>query len=366
MRQRKVMFVFGTRPEAIKMAPVIRELRQRGGALSPSVCVSNQHGRMLDQVLDLFSIQPEYSLGVMTGGQTPSQVAMRILERLPAALAEVRPVAVLVQGDTTTTFATALAAFYAGIPVGHVEAGLRTYRKDAPFPEEVNRQMTTALSEWHFPPTTWARDNLLREGVAAEKIAVTGNPVIDALRWIAAQDTLGDGVALPVLTGRRLILVTAHRRESFGQPFINLCKALRDIVVRNEDVELVYPVHLNPNVQEPVRDILEGLDRIRLLPPLDYLTFVALMKRAYLVLTDSGGVQEEAPALGKPVLVMRDTTERPEGIEAERLGLLGQDAGGLLKRSSVFCSIHLRMQLWRVRITPTETVALQRESSSFS
>lgn len=325
MKQLKVLFVFGTRPEAIKMAPVIRVLRERGGHLSPSVCVTNQHLDMLDQVLDLFSIRPDRSLGVMTSGQSTSQVAMRILDRLPTVLAEISPVAVLVQGDTTTTFAAALAAFYAGIRVGHVEAGLRTYRKDAPFPEEVNRQMTTALAEWHFPPTAWARDNLLREGIPADKILLTGNTVIDTLKWIADQESLVKNVTLPPLTDRRMILVTAHRRESFGQPFNDLCEALRDIVARNEDVELVYPVHLNPNVQEPVRRLLEGLDRVHLLPPVDYLTFVALMKRAHIVLTDSGGVQEEAPALGKPVLVMRETTERPEGVEAGTARLVGTE-----------------------------------------
>lgn len=317
-----VLCVFGTRPEAIKMAPVVRALGTAPG-LRPAVCVTDQHEAMLDQVLELFGIRPDHRLGVMCAGQSPSEVAARVLERLPDVLAATRPAAVLVQGDTTTTFAAALAAFYARIPVGHVEAGLRTYRKDAPFPEELNRQMTTALADWHFAPTGWARDNLLQAGVPAARIAVTGNPVIDALRWIEHETATRDADLLPDVDGRRLILVTAHRRESFGGPFVELCSALRDIVCRNRDVELVYPVHLNPNVQEPVRRLLAGLERVRLLPPVDYLTLVGLLRRAYLVLTDSGGIQEEAPAFGKPVLVMRETTERPEGVEAGTARLVG-------------------------------------------
>jgi UDP-N-acetylglucosamine 2-epimerase len=315
--------VFGTRPEAIKMAPVVHALERSGGSLRPAVCVTEQHQEMLGQVLDFFGLRPEYRLGVMLAGQSPSQVAARILERLPAVLTETRPAAVLVQGDTTTTFAAALAAFYAGIPVGHVEAGLRTWRKDSPFPEELNRQMTTLLTEWHFAPTGWARDNLLRAGVPAEKVTVTGNPVVDALQWIAARRGAAAGPALPTVAGRRLLLVTAHRRESFGAPFIELCQGLRDLVLRNADVELVYPVHLNPNVQQPVREILGGVERVHLLPPVDYLTLVALLQRAHLVLTDSGGIQEEAPSLGKPVLVLRETTERPEGIDAGTAKLVG-------------------------------------------
>ncbi len=319
-----MLCVFGTRPEAIKMAPVVRALLERSDGLRAVVCVTDQHQQMLDQVLDFFGITPDYRLGVMSAAQSPSEVASRILGRLPAILQSVRPAAVLVQGDTTSTFAAALAAFYAGIPVGHVEAGLRTYRKDAPFPEEANRQMTTPLTEWHFAATDWARDNLLREGVPAGKIEVTGNPVIDALQWarahlrdhrVAAQLGLDDT--------RRLVLVTAHRRESFGQPFADLCLALRDLVERNPDIELAYPVHLNPQVQEPVRRILDGCARVHLLPPLDYWHLVDLLQRSYLVLTDSGGIQEEAPALGKPVLVLRDTTERPEGVKAGTARLVG-------------------------------------------
>ncbi len=325
MSARTILCVFGTRPEAIKMAPVVRALAARADEFRPVVCVTNQHQEMLDQVLDLFELRAEHSLHVMTSGQTPNDVTVRVLERLPPVLASTQPAAVLVQGDTTTTFAAALAAFYARIPIGHVEAGLRTYRKDSPFPEELNRQMTTVLADWHYAPTAWARDNLLRGGVAPATVTVTGNPVTDALHWIA--DKVGDGAnVVPSLRpASRMILVTAHRRENFGAPFVAMCEAMRALVERNPDVEIVYPVHLNPNVQEPVRRILADLPRVHLLAPVDYASLVALLKRCTLVLTDSGGIQEEAPSLGKPVLVMRDTTERPEGVEAGTAKLVGTD-----------------------------------------
>jgi UDP-N-acetylglucosamine 2-epimerase (hydrolysing) len=320
---RVVLCVFGTRPEAIKMAPVVRAL-ERADGLRPAVCVTDQHREMLDQVLDFFGIHPQHRLGVMRTGQSPSEVAARVLRRLPAVLATVHPAAVLVQGDTTTTVAASLAAFYARVPVGHVEAGLRTHRRDAPFPEELNRQMTTALAEWHFAPTDWARDNLLREGVAPEKIAVTGNPVIDALRWTTQALADGNGQVLPHLgRDRKLVLVTAHRRESFGAPLAELCRALHALATRNPGIDLVYPVHLNPQVQAPVRRLLGACERIHLLPPLDYWHLVDLLRRCYLVLTDSGGLQEEAPSLGKPVLVMREATERPEGVRAGTARLVG-------------------------------------------
>lgn len=318
--RRTVLCVFGTRPEAIKMAPVVRALAQRG--LAPVVCTTGQHQEMLQPVLDFFGLRPEYRLAVMSPNQTPSEVAARVLERLPAVLADVKPAAALLQGDTTTTAAAALASFYGGVAVGHVEAGLRTYRRDAPFPEEVNRQITSRIADWHFAPTEWARNNLIREGVAGESILVSGNPVIDALYW--AIDVLDkEHEPAPIDESRRMILVTAHRRESFGHPFEELCRALRDLVERNSDVEIVYPVHVNPNVQAPVRAILESCDRIRLLPPVTYPRLVTLLRHCFLVLTDSGGIQEEAPTLGKPVLVMRETTERPEGVTTGTARLVG-------------------------------------------
>ena len=320
----RILCVFGTRPEAIKMAPVIRALAAPSSGLEPVVCVTDQHREMLDQVLRFFDVTPDHRLGVMRPGQTPSEIAARVLERLPAVIDDVRPAGVLVQGDTTTTVAAALAAFHARVPVGHVEAGLRTNRLDAPFPEEANRRLTTVVARWHFAPTPGARENLLREHVTASSVVVTGNPGVDALLW--AVERLRDrqvGPRLPAEATRRLVLVTAHRRESFGAPLVELCGALRELAERNPDVELVYPVHLNPQVQEPVRRILRAHPRIHLLPPVGYAELVDLLRRCHLVLTDSGGIQEEAPSLGKPVLVLRDTTERGEGIAAGTARLVG-------------------------------------------
>lgn len=329
--RRPVLVVFGTRPEAIKMAPVVRALTE-SRSLRPVVCVTEQHREMLAQVLGFFALEPDVRLGVMQPGQSPSQVAARILERLPAVLQAVAPAAVLVQGDTTTTLAAGLAAFHEGIPVGHVEAGLRTYRLDAPFPEEMNRQVVTRLTRWHFAPTAWAAANLTREGVPEAAVHVVGNPVIDALQWAVGH--LGahrDGVLSGLEAGgRKLILVTAHRRESFGEPFRALCIALRQIVERNPDVELVYPVHLNPAVQEPVREELGRVDRVHLILPLAYWDLVDLLRRSYLVVTDSGGIQEEAPTLGKPVVVLRETTERPEGVSAGTAVLVGTGTAGIV------------------------------------
>jgi UDP-N-acetylglucosamine 2-epimerase len=320
----RILCVFGTRPEAIKMAPVVRALAAPSSGLEPVVCVTDQHREMLDQVLEFFAVTPDHRLGVMRAAQTPSEVAARVLERLPAVLDAVQPAAVLVQGDTTTTVAAALAAFHARLPVGHVEAGLRTHRLDSPFPEEANRRLATVLARWHFAATLQARDNLRHEHVPASHIVVTGNPVVDALLW--AVERLGDrrvAPRLPADEARRLILVTAHRRESFGPPFLELCRALRELADRNPEVELAYPVHLNPEVQAPVRRVLDGHPRIHLLPPLGYSALVDLLRRSHLVLTDSGGIQEEAPSLGKPVLVLRDTTERGEGIAAGTARLVG-------------------------------------------
>ncbi len=306
------------------MAPVVHALRAPGTGLEPVLCVTEQHQEMLDQVLAFFELRPDHRLSVMTASQTPSQVAARILERVPPVLEAERPAAVLVQGDTTTTVAAALAAFYAGVPVGHVEAGLRTGRLDSPFPEEANRRIVTQIARWHFAATAQARANLVREHVPDAAVVVTGNPVVDALLW--AVERLGArraGVALPADPSRRLLLVTAHRRESFGAPFVELCGALKSLVERNPDVELAYPVHLNPEVQAPVRRLLAGHPRVHLLPPVTYWELVDLLRHSHLVLTDSGGIQEEAPTLGKPVLVLRDTTERPEGIAAGTAKLVG-------------------------------------------
>jgi UDP-N-acetylglucosamine 2-epimerase (non-hydrolysing) len=321
----KVLSVFGTRPEAIKMAPVIQELERHPGDILSRVCVTAQHRQMLDQALRLFRIEPDHDLDIMQNGQSPTQVASLVLARLEPVLQAERPDWVLVQGDTTTVAAASLAAFYAGSKVGHVEAGLRTFNKYQPFPEEVNRRVASVLADLHFAPTQRARENLLREGVSDQAIRVTGNTVIDALQRVAAMPY--DPAAGPlkdVPWDQRLILVTAHRRENFGEPLVKVCLALRDIVLAYAGkVHLVYPVHLNPNVQAPVHRILGDLPGVTLTDPLEYLPLVYLMKHATLVLTDSGGLQEEAPGLGKPVLVLREITERPEAVEAGTVRLVG-------------------------------------------
>lgn len=328
----KLLVLFGTRPEAIKMAPVVGALRRRPQHFQVSVCVTAQHREMLDQVLRLFDLQPEHDLDLMQPGQTLPALTGRLLEGIAGVLARVQPAGVLVQGDTTTAMAGALAAFYRRIPVGHVEAGLRTRDKYAPFPEEINRRLAGVIADYHYAPTHQARANLLHEGVPDAQIVVTGNPVIDALRSVvarlAANPVLHAEAAaqFPFLDPqRRLVLVTGHRRENFGAGFENLCLALRDLVDGHPDVELVYPVHLNPNVQEPVHRILGRRERVHLIEPAAYLPFVYLLQRCHLVITDSGGIQEEAPSLGKPVLVMRDTTERPEAVEAGTVKLVGTD-----------------------------------------
>jgi UDP-N-acetylglucosamine 2-epimerase (non-hydrolysing) len=317
----KVLSVFGTRPEAIKMAPVILELQKYPERICACVCVTAQHREMLDQVLEWFQIAPDCDLDLMQPDQGLADLASRVLVSVSKVLQEVQPDVVLVQGDTTTVMMTALAAFYQRIPVGHVEAGLRTRNRYNPFPEEINRRMAGALATYHFAPTERAAAALRAEQVPEENIFVTGNTVVDALLMTAQRP-----VALKLdfsLDGRRLILVTAHRRESFGAPFESLCLALRDLAERNPDVEVVYPMHLNPKVREPVGRILAGQPRIHLLEPLRYEQFAHLMAHAYLILTDSGGIQEEAPVLGKPTLVMRETTERPEAIEAGTARLVG-------------------------------------------
>lgn len=325
----KVLSIVGTRPEAIKMAPVIKELAKRRGIVS-KVCVTGQHREMLDPVLRLFGVASDYDLDLMVADQSLAQLTARILTGMDRILAEERFDCVLVQGDTTTCMAAGLCAFYHRIPIAHVEAGLRTGDKYQPFPEEINRRMTDAASDLFFAPTPWARDNLLRENVQAERIVVTGNTVVDALLWVRGQDFDMDSSPLAGLPqDKRLILLTAHRRENQGQPLRDICAAVQRLVKDFADIHVVYPVHLNPNIRGPVSELLGGNPAITLLPPLDYLPLVKLMDRAYLVLTDSGGIQEEAPSLGKPVLVLRNTTERPEGVDAGTVRLVGNDREGI-------------------------------------
>ena len=315
-----VMLVFGTRPEAIKMCPLVNELKTREG-IKTVVCVTGQHRQMLDQVLAAFGVEPDYDLSIMKDKQTLFDITTNILNRIKAVLEEVKPDVVLVHGDTSTTFVTALACFYLQIPVGHVEAGLRTYNIYSPYPEEFNRQAVSIISQYNFAPTARARDNLLHEGKRAETIFVTGNTAIDAL-----QTTVREDYTHPELTwaqGSRLIVITAHRRENLGEPMHHMFRAIRRIMDEHPDVKAIYPIHMNPVVRQAADEELRGCDRIHIIEPLEVLDFHNLLARSYLILTDSGGIQEEAPSLGKPVLVMRDTTERPEGIDAGTLRLVG-------------------------------------------
>ncbi|MBI1855108.1 MAG: UDP-N-acetylglucosamine 2-epimerase (non-hydrolyzing) [Chloroflexi bacterium] len=335
----KVLSVFGTRPEAVKMAPVVRALVDTKG-IESRVCVTAQHRQMLDQVLGLFQIKPDYDLDLMRADQSLAELSAAIFTHLDPVLSDFKPDWVLVQGDTTTVAITALLAYYRRIRVGHVEAGLRTHDKWQPFPEEINRRVAGVAADLHFAPTEWARQNLLREGIPDKIIALTGNPVIDALRFVSKQSEPKEITELLGKLGigdreseKKLILVTAHRRENFGQSFENICQALKELASRG-DVELVYPVHLNPNVQQPVNRILKDTAHITLLPPLDYLPLVHLMKRATLILTDSGGIQEEAPAFGIPVLVLREVTERPEGVAAGTLKLVGTDTRHIVREAT--------------------------------
>jgi len=321
-----LLSIIGTRPEAIKMAPVVKELQRHPDRVRSVVCATGQHRQMLDQVLDLFRIRPDVDLGVMQPNQSLSQLTANLFTGLDEVVRQARPDWILAQGDTTTVMVSAIVAYYHNVRFGHVEAGLRTGDKRRPFPEEINRRLADVVADGHFAPTERARQALLREGTNDAEIHVTGNTVIDALLDVAARPydwSAGPLAALP--EGKRLVLVTAHRRESFGQPFRDLCHALRTLAAdfASEDVHFVYPVHLNPNVRAPVNEILAGIGNVSLIEPLDYLSLVQLMKRATLILTDSGGIQEEAPSLGVPVLVMRDTTERPEGVEAGVVRLVG-------------------------------------------
>lgn len=343
----KVLSVFGTRPEAIKMAPVVKELERHPEVFKSLVCVTAQHRQMLDQALNLFDINPDYDLDIMKPGQDLYDVTCNVMQGLKPVLLKERPDIVLVHGDTTTTIATSIASYYSRIRVGHVEAGLRTGDKFFPFPEEMNRRVTGLLTDMHFAPTEASRQNLLREGVDDSSIFVTGNTVIDALLSVSSRidndsalaDRLADEFSF-LDQDKRLILVTGHRRENFGTGFENICAALADIARSNPDIEILYPVHLNPNVQEPVWRILGcgEICNVHLIEPVDYLPFVYLMKRSHMIITDSGGVQEEAPSLGKPVLVLRDTTERPEALQAGTVRLVGTDRSLIVKETNAVLS----------------------------
>lgn len=333
-----VMVVFGTRPEAIKLAPVVKALEARSDRLRPIVCVTAQHRQMLDQVLATFEIEPDIDLDLMVPNQTLAGLTARILRAMDEVFEAEKPDWAIVQGDTTTTMTTALAAFYRQVKVGHVEAGLRTGNKLHPWPEEINRCLTSQMADLHFAPTARARNNLQREGMDPARIFVTGNTVIDAL--LMARDKIGSnppewpGLPADALGERRMVAITGHRRENFGEGFENICRAVRRLAERFTDVEFVYPVHLNPNVREPVFRILGEMGNIHLIEPLDYLPFVALMERCAIMLSDSGGVQEEAPSLGKPVLVMRETTERPEAVEAGTVRLVGTSENRIVEQAT--------------------------------
>lgn len=322
MRKIKVMTVFGTRPEAIKMAPLVKELK-KNDKIEAITCVTAQHRQMLDQVLETFQIIPEYDLDIMKQGQTLNEVVQRVLEGIDGVLKETQPDIVLVHGDTTTTFAGALAAFHNQIMIGHVEAGLRTWNKYSPYPEEMNRQMVGCLADMHFAPTKMSAENLINEGKKKESIYITGNTAIDAM-----STTVNESYQHPVFDwvgNDRMILLTAHRRENLGEPMYHIFRAIRRIVDDFEDIKVVYPIHMNPKVREVAKEVLDGCERVKLIEPLEVSDFHNFIDRSYIILTDSGGIQEEAPSLGKPVLVLRDTTERPEGIEAGTLKLVGTD-----------------------------------------
>jgi UDP-N-acetylglucosamine 2-epimerase (non-hydrolysing) len=347
----KLLFVFGTRPEAIKLCRLVIALKAYHREFHTVTCVTAQHREMLDQVLRSFDVEPDYDLNLMKKNQTLFDITTNILNKLDGIIRKEKIDIVIVQGDTTTTFAAALAAYYNRVSVGHVEAGLRTGDKYSPFPEEMNRKLTTSLSDIHFAPTESNRKNLLAEGIPEERIIVTGNTVIDALLWVRDKIRIEQkkfAELAKINFSKRVILITGHRRENFGQGFVNLCNALKDIAVRNADVEIVYPVHLNPNVRQPVNAILSGIGNIKLLEPLDYEPFVHLMDRSYFIITDSGGVQEEAPSLGKPVLVTRSTTERPEALDSGAVKLVGTDRQRIINESQQLLSdkdVYRRMSI---------------------
>ena len=337
MKKLKLMTIFGTRPEAIKMCPLVLEMGKYPDYIEPIVAVTAQHREMLDQVLELFNIKPDYDLNIMASGQTLYDITTRALTGLKEVIEEAKPDMVLVHGDTTTTFAGALAAFYAQVPVGHVEAGLRTGNKYSPYPEEMNRKLTGSIADMHFAPTSTSKANLLKENVNPETILVTGNTVIDALETTVKVDyEFADAEFNKIFArGNRLILMTTHRRENLGEPMRNVYKALRKVLETHADVEAIFPVHKNPKVREIVEEELGGLARVHLIEPMDYEPFANLMGKVDIVLTDSGGIQEEAPALGKPVLVLRDTTERPEAVEAGTVKLIGTEYEDVLRETNL-------------------------------
>lgn len=346
---KKILIVFGTRPEAIKMAPLVKAFKNDNN-FDTRVCVTAQHRQMLDQVLDIFEIVPEYDLNIMKAGQDLYDITSNVLIGIREVLTDFKPDVVFVHGDTSTTFSTSLAAYYAKIKVGHIEAGLRTYDIYSPWPEEGNRQLTGTLANYHFAPTVQSQENLLKEGKDKNNIFVTGNTVIDALMYVVHridnQPELKQKIRAkisaqyPLENQRKVILVTGHRRENFGQGFINICEGLKQIALNNPGIDIVYPVHLNPNVQRPVNEILSNFENIYLIDPLQYEEFIYLMSQAYFIITDSGGIQEEAPSLGKPVLVMRDTTERPEAVEAGTVKLVGCDQAVLVREAEKLLNDH--------------------------
>ena len=347
-----VLTIFGTRPEAIKLAPVVLELGRHTAEIRSVVCITAQHRDMLDQVLRMFEIEPDLDLNLMTENQTLPDLTSAALLGVTGVLEQVQPDVVLVQGDTTSAMAAGLAAFYRKIPVGHVEAGLRTGDRYQPFPEEINRRLLSSIATYHFAPTDLARETLLREGVSPDAVLMTGNTVVDALQAIARKEPAHNGLST-LGTERRLILMTAHRRENFGTPLENICRAVLQLVERNSDVEIAYPVHRNPNVRSTVERMLSGNDRIHLLPPLEYDQFIPLLNRSTLVLTDSGGLQEEGPVLGKPVLVMRETTERPEGVAAGSNRLVGTETENIVSSTE------------RLLRDPAEYESMARASNPF-
>ena len=341
---KKILIVFGTRPEAIKMAPLVKEFK-KNSEFDVKVCVTAQHRQMLDQVLEIFSIVPDYDLDIMQAGQDLYDLTSRILLKMRDVLDDFKPDIVFIHGDTTTASIVSLAAFYKQIKVAHVEAGLRTGDIYSPFPEEINRQLVGIIASYHFAPTNLSKQNLIKENKSPENIVVTGNTVIDALFLLLERMQKDNALKDKILTslstkydtnrGKKIILVTGHRRENFGDGFINICEALKTLAIKNPNVDIVYPVHLNPNVQEPVKKILSGIDNVRLIAPLEYGEFVYLMSKAHFIITDSGGIQEEAPSLGKPVLVMRNTTERPEAIEAGSVKLVGVDKKNIVSQAQI-------------------------------